>query len=185
MDGARAYSSIVCWIRLVLLVSPAVLFVCCEFWLLILPHLCLIFHERCWTKQRITAREFCRQLLKIFGSGSSKSARWRPSTIPWICATLMWHRSAWLLKSGVLLLTSILSSLPSGEALWVAAARLLSAVQADQQMQQELVDFSGNRFFRLLQSALTEIDRLYLTGVQESWLIGILLCTSFSYKNVV
>lgn len=100
---------------------------------------CLIFvpllYERCWTKQRIIAKGFCRQLLKISVSGSSKYARWRPFTIPWTCAISMWHRSAWLLKSGVLLLTSILSSLLSGEALWVSAALLLSAsVQANYQL---------------------------------------------------
>lgn len=100
---------------------------------------CLIFipllYERCWTKQRIIARGFCRQPLKISVSGSSKYVRWRPSTIPWICAISTWRRSAWLLKSGVPLLTSILSSLLSGEALWVAALPLPSAAeQADWQL---------------------------------------------------
>lgn len=93
--------------------------------LIFVPLLC----ERCWTKQRIIAKGFCRQLLKISVSGSSKYARWRPSTIPWTCAISMWHRSAWLLKCGVLLLTLILSSLLSGEALWVSAS-----VQANYQL---------------------------------------------------
>lgn len=79
------------------------------------------FSERCWTKLRIIARGFCRQLLKTSVCGSSKWGRWRRFTTPWTCATSMWHRSAWLLKCGVLLLTSIPSSLLSGEALWVDA----------------------------------------------------------------
>lgn len=120
------------------------------------------FSERCWTKLRIIARGFCRQLLKTSVCGSSKCARWRRFTTPWTCATSTWPRNAWLLKCGVLLLTSIPSSLLSGGALWVAAVSELRGFIAF-----SVLGASERHPLGLLESALSE-DSVF--SMQEWWL---------------
>lgn len=61
--------------------------------------------SRCFIGQKTTWDRSWSRLQNLSTPGSSRSRRWRPSTMFWTCVVLMWPISVWSQRCGVLLVT--------------------------------------------------------------------------------